>query len=675
MIDRTRRVFTATPLFALTLLVASASAQTPLDIGNWTLDQENSTQSYTIPGGTIVQPGGYVIICRDQDQAAFESYYGVSLGSNVTYLRSNNSAPMINGDETYELRNASSGLVDGPTDAITTTRRSYHRANPESQAWTATNEVPSPGSGVEAPDGVMSGLVISEVTDPDSYTYEFVELYYDASTGSGNQVPVISGAGVVPTDPVQYDDLTVSATVTDSDGTVTAVTCYYRTDGGTFLTQSMTNTGGDTYATTFYSQPGNVDFDYYLRAQDDESGVSYAPAGAPASYYTVWIEGPPTADRVVLFDHSHDQDAGSNGNWRVDNNYPDPYPTDPTSETAWSGQLSEWGYELYLAGHTVQSNTAALSTSVLSGVDLLIIPEPQNPFTAAEKEAVRQFVYDGGSLFMVADHNSSDRNNNGWDSPSIFGGYSVPHITVPVGGDTETFAGALFGLHFHVKDEGNNSITGTFTNITAATGNPVIEGDYGDVNAVIYHVGNVMTLWPTANPYLTDVGSLISKAEGSPHVAAWSRYGSGKIVGYGDSSSMADGTGTESHEDNWTEAGSNNREFFLNACVWLLDDPGTGVEDEVPYNLGLGLRVYPNPFNPRTTVSFVMPRDGVVEVTVHDLQGRNLRTLHSGYLTAGAQGMTWNGMDNAGLPMASGVYLVRATGVGLVNYTKVVLAR
>ena len=168
MFDRSRHVLT-TLLVALTLLVASASAQIPLDIGNWTLDQENSTQSYTIPGGTTVQPGGYVIICRDQDQAAFEAYYGVSLGSNVTYLRSSNSAPMINGDETYELRNASSGLEDGPTGAVTTTRRSYHRNDPESLVWSTVNEIPSPGSGVEAPDGVLSGLVISEVTDPDTF--------------------------------------------------------------------------------------------------------------------------------------------------------------------------------------------------------------------------------------------------------------------------------------------------------------------------------------------------------------------------------------------------------------------------------------------------------------------------------------------------------------------------
>jgi len=660
---------------AIVLLAAAAAAQTPLDIGGWTLNQESSTQSYTIPVGTSVAPGGYVIICRDQDQSAFESYYGVSLGADVVYLRSSNSAPMINGDETYELRNGGGGSVDGPTAAIGTTRRSYHRTDPETLAWSTINETPTPGSGVEAPDGTFSGLVISEATDPDTFSYEYVELYYDADAGGDPEAPLISSVNLTPSAPEHGDDLAVTATVTEGDEPVTLVTCFYRTDGGAFLSETMANVGGDSYASDFLNQPGDVNFDYYVRAEDTGGDVSYSPAGAPATWYTVWIDGPPTAGQVVLFDHAHDQDAGSAGNWRVDNNYPDPYPAEPTSETSWSGQLSEWGYELYLAGHTVRSNTTALSAVLLADVDLLIIPEPQNPFTAAEKEAVRQFVYDGGSLFMVADHNSSDRNGNGWDSPSIFGGYSVPHITTPPTGDTETFAGALFGLHFHVKDEGNNSISGTYDNITAASGNPITEGDYGDVNAVIYHVGNVISLWPSANPYLSDVGSLISKSEGSPHMAAWSRYGDGKVVGYGDSSSMADGTGAESHEDNWSEAGADHREFFLNACVWLLDNPSTGVEGEVPYNPGLDLRAYPNPFNPRTTVSFTMPRDGVALVTVHDLRGRILRTLHDGHLASGPHTATWNGLDDNGQPLSSGVYLVRAAGAGLLNYTKVVLAR
>ncbi|MDO9693147.1 MAG: FlgD immunoglobulin-like domain containing protein [Candidatus Latescibacteria bacterium] len=660
-------------LAALLLFAAPCLAQS-LDVGGWKLEQANSAQTYTIPAGTVVPAGGYLIVARDATAAAFATYYGVTLGSNVVFLNSAATFPFINGDETYTLRNAANGVEDGPTPALTNEVRAYHRLDPEASPWTVINTAPTPGSGVEAPDAVMSGLVISEANNPASYAYEYIELYYDGSTGTSNQHPVISSIQHAPVAPSDGDDVTITATVTDADGAVDVVWCWSRTGAGSFLPTVMTAQGGGQYAATFANQVGNTVLQYYVWARDDEGAESLNPANAPAGYFSVAIEGVVVGGKVVLFDHMHAQDAGSNGNWRVDDNHPNPLPATPTSETSWSGQLSSWGYELWLAGNTIRSNTSAITAAQLADVDLLVIPEPQAPFTAAEIEAVRQFVFAGGSLFVVADHNGSDRDGDGWDSPSIFGGYSVPHITVPPTNDTETFCGALFGLHFHVKDEGNNAITGTFANVNDDPANPVIHGPYGEVAAVIYHVGNVMSLWPTANPHLSDVGALISKNEGSPHVAAWSRYGQGKIVGYGDSSSTADGTDSESHENNWTEAGSDNREFFLNASAWLLASDATAV-GELPLNPGLDLRVRPNPFNPQTSIAFTLPAEGPARVAVYDLQGRLVRTLHEGDLAAGPHALAWDGRNDGGRAAASGVYLVRAAGGGFVNITKAVLAR
>ena len=665
-------------LLVVLLLAATvalpATAQT-LDISGWTLQQTDSAQTFTIPSGTSVTPGAYVIICRDVDQAAFETYYGVTLSPDVVYLRSSNSAPMINGAETYSLLDAGSAVVDGPTDAVTTTRRSYHRADPETQSFTTVDEVPSPASGVEAPDAVMSGLVISEVTDPADYMYEYVELYYDATTGGGgNLPPVITNVQHSPASPINGDDVTVSCIVTDADGTVDAVWVWSRTDAGSFLPTAMTATGGGVYSHTFPSMSGGLELQYYVWARDNEAAESLNPLGAPSSWYSVFISTGVVGGKVVLFDHAHSQDAGSGGNWRVDDNHPTPVPAAPTSEASWSGQLSSWGYELWQAGHTIRSNTGPFSAALLADVDLVVCVEPQDPFTAAEIEAVRQFVFSGGAFFFVANHNASDRNSNGWDSPSIFGGFSVPHISDPVGSDTETFCGTNFGIHCNVKDEGNNSITGTYTNTLSDPSNPVLYGPYGNVAAVIFHVGNGMSLGPTANGDLSDVGALISTDSGAAAVAAWSRYGNGKVVGYGDSSSTGDGTDSEFHEPNWTEAGSNNREFFLNASAWLLTPIGTGV-DQVPANLGHDLHAAPNPFNPTTLLSFTMPTDGVVRVSVHDLQGRLVRTLVDGVRGAGEHSVVFDGRDESGHTLASSVYLVRAQSAGLTSWTKVLLAK
>ncbi len=67
---------------------------------------------------------------------------------------------------------------------------------------------------------------------------------------------------------------------------------------------------------------------------------------------------------------------------------------------------------------------------------------------------------------------------------------------------------------------------------------------------------------------------------------------------------------------------------------------------------------YPNPFNPSTTLSFTLPLDKAVTVRVYDLTGRVVRSLVSNQLyTKGMHEVVWNGLDDAGSPVASGTYL------------------
>ena len=55
----------------------------------------------------------------------------------------------------------------------------------------------------------------------------------------------------------------------------------------------------------------------------------------------------------------------------------------------------------------------------LSNFDAFVLPEPNVLFTAAEKTAILAFVHAGGGLFMISDHNGSDRNNDGADSVQV----------------------------------------------------------------------------------------------------------------------------------------------------------------------------------------------------------------------------------------------------------------
>jgi len=76
------RIF-ACILLLITVTSGSAVFGQGLDLSNWTVEQAGSASAFTIPGGTVIQPGGYLVLGRFADQASFESFWGVSLSANV----------------------------------------------------------------------------------------------------------------------------------------------------------------------------------------------------------------------------------------------------------------------------------------------------------------------------------------------------------------------------------------------------------------------------------------------------------------------------------------------------------------------------------------------------------------------------------------------------------------
>jgi poly-gamma-glutamate capsule biosynthesis protein CapA/YwtB (metallophosphatase superfamily) len=87
------------------------------------------------------------------------------------------------------------------------------------------------------------------------------------------------------------------------------------------------------------------------------------------------------------------------------------------------------------------------------------------------------------------------------------------------------------------------------------------------------------------------------------------------------------------------------------------------VAENIPDVKNLTLRCYPNPFNPRVTIELDLTKasSGETTIEVFDVRGRKVRTLHQGLLPVGKRtGMTWNGQDDHGRNLASGIYLVTA---------------
>lgn len=72
------------------------------------------------------------------------------------------------------------------------------------------------------------------------------------------------------------------------------------------------------------------------------------------------------------------------------------------------------------------------------------------------------------------------------------------------------------------------------------------------------------------------------------------------------------------------------------------------------------LRVYPNPFNPRTTVRLYLEKPGRATVRIYDIRGRLVETMLDERLERGERMLVWEGTDSRGENVASGVYYLKA---------------
>jgi hypothetical protein len=101
------------------------------------------------------------------------------------------------------------------------------------------------------------------------------------------------------------------------------------------------------------------------------------------------------------------------------------------------------------------------------------------------------------------------------------------------------------------------------------------------------------------------------------------------------------------------------RFYPLGAVAPVDDDSGRGLPSAPAGRLD---DAAPNPFNPRTTLRFTLDHADVVRLDVFDAAGHRVRTVVDGAFAAGAHEAEWDGRDDAGRSVASGVYLMQLRG-------------
>lgn len=99
--------------------------------------------------------------------------------------------------------------------------------------------------------------------------------------------------------------------------------------------------------------------------------------------------------------------------------------------------------------------------------------------------------------------------------------------------------------------------------------------------------------------------------------------------------------------------------FGIVSGWWERVPDSTGLE-EVPIIREISeLDIYPNPFNPETTIRFVLAKETKVDVAVYDIRGVKVRQLMEGFKAKGTYRVLWNGRNINGVSLGSGVYFLR----------------
>ena len=117
-----------------------------------------------------------------------------------------------------------------------------------------------------------------------------------------------------------------------------------------------------------------------------------------------------------------------------------------------------------------------------------------------------------------------------------------------------------------------------------------------------------------------------------------------------------DDSGTETTL--YTQFGSINPNFY---DAWDYDNPNPRVdkvENEIPTEFALKQN-YPNPFNPSTTIEFAIPKLADVNLTIYNVLGQSIKNIQMNNTQAGRYSIIWNGTNNFGAKVSTGIYFYK----------------
>jgi hypothetical protein len=318
---------------------------------------------------------------------------------------------------------------------------------------------------------------------------------------------------------------------------------------------------------------------HFCRAAVVAAGLACAPFAADAASFlfdATKAEMAGNADWVIDADvHNIKISAVSDGsgtpgsgNESNPQRFPTPDQTNVvagTAENYWQGALSAWAIDIVKNGHHVETlpyngritYKDSSNAQDLTNYNVFVLVEPNILFTATEKAAIISFVTNGGGLFIVSDHGSSDRNADGADSVQVLNDLM-----------TNSILNNPFGLRFN-----GDNFSGSMPYPDTSTNDPVTHGAAGTVADFYYNNGSSITISTNQNASVKTALWRTSTHATNNAIAVYATCGNGKVVATGDSSPFDDGTGDTGDSlffsQGYADPSTSNGKLILNASLWL----------------------------------------------------------------------------------------------------------
>lgn len=457
---------------------------------------------------------------------------------------------------------------------------------------------------------------------------ELAILFY---SGEDTQAPVLTHEPLGNT-----FDTELSALVNIVDMSLPLDAKIYYDSGSGWQEQSPGSIAGQNYSFELEALPVGATINYYFEAEDTQGNIGRLPENAPAEYFSFQIL--PSANAKILLAYSGTQD------WR---RVELPVYQEALDELEIAYDIWDWqehesyvipaqyeGVLAYANTGTANDQMQYFATALTNYLDLGTDTEPKNIWFSSDGLAANQHAHPNSSAIR--------RMMSGYFRTSY----------VPSG-----FGGGSNGL------AGPDSYDYSYGTILALPGTPV--GTVDEEYAV--SANSPDCIFPNdaaGDPYYDEVPY--------PEIGANYIYAfeDGPINGqaYLYHGVAATAVETPSFRSLYFSFDFSQLTQIADRLEWMEDlmnwweiSAVSNAEEHAPSaHSGLD-NIYPNPFNPSTTIRYYVAKTQPVKLVVFNLKGQVINTLVNAPKNAGSHTVNWDGKDDNGRPVSSGIYFLRMT--------------